>query len=918
VVDDGRPIALGSGRQPLLLSCLLLHANEVVSRDRLIDALWGEQPRKTARNALQVQVHALRRRLGAERIATEGLGYRLRVDAEELDVERFARLLARGREELASGAAQEAAATLGEAARLWRGPAFADVAYEAFAQTEIARLEELRLAGVEERIDSDLALARHDELVPELEALVSEHPLRERLQGQLMLALYRTGRQTDALGVFRRARRVLGEELGLEPGPDLQELQQSILRQDAALRVEPPELQARRHLPAPQTALVGRRRELEEIGALLRSEDVRLVTLTGAGGSGKTRLALQAAHDLADAFPDGVYFADLAHLRDPALVPTTIAHALGVEELTGAEIVGTIRDRLGPLRLLLVLDNFEVVDEAAPTVSDLLQAASGLAVLCTSRAPLRLSGEHEYRVAPLPLGDAVRLFAARARAVAPGFRRASEESDEVSEICRRVDCLPLAIELAAARTREYSPAEMLEALPGPLQIAGEGGRDLPERQRTLRAAIDWSHELLAPDEQALLARLGVFLGGCTVAAAAVVCDAGRSRLASLVAKSLLYEGIGGDGSLRFSMLEAVREYALERLRASGGIGEARARHATYYASLAEATGGDDEEPDWSVVEEEHDNLRAAIDWSHETGAADVELRLVASLWLFWSTRGHLREGWTRIEAALAQGSTQPGQLRARAMDGGSWLALRLGDFEQAELLAAESLAAYRALGDEWGAAGALNRLGAAVSSRGDVARAIALQHESAAIYRRLGDERKLAVVLSNLGYRLLIRGEHEEARLLCLEALEICRRRGDRSGEMLPLINLGLALLLQGRFEEALGCFRQSFELARELGYVVPTVYALVGLAAALAAVGEPEEAATTAAAVEAGAESTGVALAPFEQELHEQTVTSARQALGEEAFAAAWAHGSRLTLEEVAARAPEHAEPAADYMPIE
>jgi predicted ATPase/DNA-binding SARP family transcriptional activator len=912
IVDEGRPIALGSGRQPMLLACLLMHSNEIVSRDLLIDALWGEQPRKTARNALQVQVHALRKRLGQGRITTEGPGYRLRVDGGELDRERFEWLVARGRAELASGDADSAASIFREALGLWRGPALSDVAYDAFAQSEIARLEELRLVTLEDRIDAELALARHLELVPELEALVADHPLRERVHGQLMLGLYRSGRQTDALAAFRRLRRALLEDLGLEPGPELQGLQQAILRQDAALRVEPPEVRARRHLPATQTALFGRRHELDEVGALLRSQDVRLVTLTGAGGSGKTRLALQVAKGLADAFADGVYFADLAPVREPALVGTTMARVLGVEERRDQELAQTLHGHLRTRRLLLVLDSFERVDEAAPLLSDLLAAAPGLAFLVTSRTPLRLSGEHEYRVRPLPLPDAVQLFAARVRAVAPGFRRPSEEADEVAELCRRLDCLPLAIELAAARTRQYSPAELLVLLPGRLELAGDGARDLPARQRTLRATIDWSHELLDGDEQALFARLAAFAGGCTLGAAAAVCDAGRAQIASLVAKSLLYEHLGGTGGVRYSMLETVREYALERLEASGESDAVRMRHAEYFAAFAEASGGESSAPeDAALIEEEHDNLRTAIDWSHKSGPVDLELRLVAALVTFWAVSGHLREGRAWVEAALRRGSDGPAGSRAKALGGGSGLALRLGDYEQAELLAAESLAVYRSLDDEAGIAWALNRLGAAVSNRGDFAQAIALQEESAARYRVLEDDHGLALVLSNLGYCLVVQGEYEQAQVLCEEALSIARRRHDPSGMPMPLINLGLAWFLQQRYGEAFACFRRGIELSDALGHIVPLVYFLDGLAAVLAATGNAEQAATIVGAALAAAEATGASLEPLEQEIHDRTVEATKQALGAEAFAVAWATGCRLTMDEAVARALAIGEPA-------
>jgi DNA-binding SARP family transcriptional activator len=329
VAAGSSAVELAAGKQVALLACLLIGRGEVVSRDRLIDALWGEQPPPSAVNSLQVLVHALRRLLGASRIEREGPGYRLRLAPGELDLERFERLVARGRAELGRGESAAAAASLREALGLWRGQAYEDVGYEAFAQAEVARLAELRLAALEDRVAADLALGRHRELVAELQALVAEHPSRERLCGQLMLALYRSDRQAEALDVFARARRAMRDELGLEPGPALQELQRAILEHDATLGVAPAEARAGRQLPAAATPLVGREAELAELAALLRGGS-RLVTLTGAGGIGKTRLALHVGQELADAFADGVQFVDLAHLADPELVPGAIADVVGL------------------------------------------------------------------------------------------------------------------------------------------------------------------------------------------------------------------------------------------------------------------------------------------------------------------------------------------------------------------------------------------------------------------------------------------------------------------------------------------------------------------------------------------------------------------------------------------------------------
>ena len=902
VLAGSRVLELASGKQMALLACLLLARGDVVSRDRLIDALWGERPPTAAVNALQVHVHGLRQRLPPERIEREGPGYRLVVEPGELDAERFELLVARSRSELARGAAEAAASSLREALGLWRGHAYEDVRYEAFARAETARLDELRLAALEDRIASDLALGRHGDLVPELEALVSEHGSRERLCGQLMLALYRSDRQADALEVFQRARRVMGDELGIEPGSELRRLQRSILEQDPALVVEPAELRARRHLPAPATPLVGRQAELADLAALLR-DGSRLVTLTGAGGIGKTRLALRTGHDLADVFADGVHFVDLALLTDPDLVPGTIADRLGLatqrDEPPAAALSAFLRGR----RTLLLLDNFEVVDAAAPVVSDLLRAAPGLVVIATSRAPLRLSGEHQYRVGPLPLRDAVRLFASRARDVAPSFRQAGEEADEVARLCRRLDCLPLAIELAAARTRDYAPHELLESVPGALELTGEGARDLPSRQRTLRATIDWSYRLLAPDEQATFARLAAFAGGFTGESAGSVCGASRQTLASLVGASLLGERVDAGASMRWFMLETVREYALELLEELGEGDAYRDRHAVHCADLAEAF--EDEHPAsgsgaaWRRLEAEQDNFRSALDWTRASGALELELRLVGALAYFWATSDHLREGRARIDDALAHAAAAPAPLRAKALAGAALVAHSLGDYERMRESAQASLELFRSLRDDRRTALALNQLGIALSNLGDIDGGIVCHEENAAISRRLGDGTRLSAAINNLGYCLLRRGRHDRATALFEEGLAVCRAVGHRTAESVMLGNLGLAALLEGRPAEALRFFRLALLIDRELDYVEGLIYGVVGIAAALSdGPGAPDAAALLGAA-HAAAQATAVELEPLEVEVDAKAMETLRASLGADQLAEAHAAGAALSLDE-------------------
>ena len=640
---------------------------------------------------------------------------------------------------------------------------------------------------------------------------------------------------------------------------------------------------------------MGREAELAELAALLRGGS-RLVTLTGAGGIGKTRLALQIGHELAGAFADGVHFVDLSHLADPELVPGAIADVVGLAAQRDEPPVAALQAFLAARRTLLLLDNFEVVDAAAPLVGELLRAAPGLVVLATSRAPLRLSAEHQYRVEPLPLPDAVRLFAVRAGAVAPGFRRPGVQDAEVARLCERLDCLPLAIELAAARTRDYAPRELLDSVPGSLALAGEGARDLPSRQRTLRSTIDWSYRLLAPEEQATFARLSVFAGGFTAASAAAVCGAGRETVASLVGASLVGERLDPGGSMRWFMLETVREYALERLAGD----DLHRRHAEHYAELAEAV--EDEHPAsaaWRRLEAEQDNFRGALDWARASGALELELRLVGALAYFWATSDHLREGRARIDDALQHAADASAPLRARALAGEALVAHSLGDYERMRASAEASLELCRLLGDERRTALALNQLGIALSNLGDIDGGIRCHEENAAISRRLGDAIRLTAALNNLGYCLLRRGRHDRARALFEEGLTVSRQVGHRSGESALLGNLGLTALLEHRPAEALGLFREALLIDRELGYAEALIYGVVCIAAALAALDAAPDAALLLGAAETAARATAVELEPLEVEVHAEAIEALRGALGADELARAGATGRALSLDE-------------------
>jgi predicted ATPase/DNA-binding SARP family transcriptional activator len=819
-VRDGEgSLPLAGAKQRALLALLLLHANRVLSRDRLIDELWGDEPPATAVTSLQVYVSRLRKLLPAETLLTRPPGYVLEVEPEELDVRRFERLLAEGHAALAADDAERAAIVLHQALELWRGPALAEFAFEPFAQAEIGRLEDLRLAAVEERVEADLALGRHADLIGELEGLIAENPHRERLRGQLMLALYRSGRQAEALEAYQAARRALVDELGIEPTAELQTLEKAILTHDSALETAPIESPRNpTNLPVQPWPLVGRERELADVLALLEAN--RLVTLTGAGGSGKTRLALEAGAQLLDDFPDGVWFVSLAAVTDPGLVDATIARVLSAP--------GPLDEFLRRKRLLLLLDNLEqLLPGVAPTVATLKAK-----VLATSRERLNVTAEQEYPVQPLPLDDAVALFTQRARQLNPAF----EADEHAAEIARRLDGLPLALELAAARVNVLSAAAILERLDTRLPLLTGGARDVPERQRTLRATIDWSYELLTTEEQGLFSRLAVFAGGCTLDAAEQVCAAELDTLASLVEKNLLLRRTD-----RYSMLETIREYALERLEEHGERDRVSRALAAYLVTLLEEVQPFRDAP--GRLGDELDNLRTAVAWALAAPEPELALRLASEAVWFSGGMNMVREHSRWLEEALRSGGSAAPQARARALEQAASVARVLGDFERSQVLGEQALRLYLELQDEPPCVHVLRRLGDAASGAGDYARARAWYEQSYELAERLSDVRVYYAIQALGEFELRSGGDLHRAAKLLERSLTLARAAEDHWFLTHILHSLGDVALAQGDLARARSFYRDALRLCHQIDQWRTAVYCVAALAAVAALAGDTSRA---------------------------------------------------------------------------
>jgi predicted ATPase/class 3 adenylate cyclase len=676
-----------------------------------------------------------------------------------------------------------------------------------------------------------------------------------------------------------------------------------------------------KRLPAQLTSFIGREREIREVAELLERD--RLVTLAGPGGSGKTRLAVLVADRVLPYFDDGVFFVPLAPVRDTEMVPSTIAGVLGVKEGPDLPVVMALEEHLRDRRLLLVLDNFEHLLPVASVVSRLLRAASQVKVLATSRALLRIYGERDYVVAPLPIprphetsvpevesSPAVQLFLDRAAMARPGFALSVDSARAVAEICRRLDGLPLAIELAAARIRILSPGELLRRLGRRLALEG-GARDLPERQRTLRATIDWSHQLLDVDEAHLFAQLSIFAGGWTRQAAEQICDEGLGvqvldGLEALMDHSLVQRVMPGHDELRFDMLEMIREYARERLDASNETDDLARRHARYFLELvqdAEPHVTGPEADRWlDTLRLETDNYRSVLRWAMDRGdlpSLDIGLRMAASLWRFWQQTGALREARQWLEDLLERG-TDPSlrSARAKALIAAGGIAYWQTDLGRARDLYEEAVELYRGLGDRRGMADALNNLAPIPMMTGDVPLARRLAAQARDLWQELGDHWQAALATLTLGMSSLLEGGYEQALSYFEEFVPVVRARGDRFWLISGLTSMAQAQHFLGRFEQARQNFGEALRLALEANDLASVTIALDPLSNLEGAAGDHDRAVRLWAASEAIKQQIGGG-APAEVMRVSNPSAAATLAMGEVAVGRAWAEGWAMTPEE-------------------
>ena len=862
LLADGNAVAIRRGRPRRLFLTLLLRAGTAVSSDRLVDELWGDEIPKNAPNALQILISYLRKVLadvpGAPQIETIGGGYRLSIGDAFVDVHHFEEAIA----SISALGPTERVARLDRALGLWRGTPYAELLYEDVAQGDIARLNELRLDAIEARNDALLEMGRHQEVLTSLRQLVIEEPLRERFHAQLALALYRSGRQADSLRALDNARDLLLEQLGLDPGPELRELQQAILEQAPEL-APPPRIDHELPSPAnlrpthaeevgrrvvPDDDTVGRTDAIHKLRQLARSR--RLVTLTGPGGTGKTRLAAEVATSL-----DRVWWADLSPVQDASGVLRTLSAAVGSPIGTDDDPIEGLLAHLQNEQGVLIIDTCEHVLEVVRALLEQILDRTKTTVLATSRQPLRLRDELAWPVPPLGLpdpnnltiagvreSDAAELFRRRATSVAPDFEINERNAADVGRICLMLDGLPLALELAAGHAGVLTPASIVRLLDDRLRILVSEGQG---RQQTLRATIEWSYQRLSSTERTFLHRLAVFAGGFSLEAAVTVAgadllDDGLAVLLALANQSL----VSTAGADRFRLLDTIHAFVHERLDARDAS-EARDRHAQWYRLFAEEANrhlrGSDAVGWMDEVRAELPNLRAALEWSFAGGDSTIGAAIAAALSWFWSVEGLASEATEWLEAARPTVDSG-GVLEASLMNGRGLHAATMGDLTTAleECGAAADL--YRRHEDDRGEAHALIYMGIALWGLGRYREAADTHDRAVALFRRLGDDRGFAI---SLALRARTAADLEESTTADLldAALPIARRVGDPHVVALCLEQRSRCATADGDVDLAWELAAESLTLHEGIGHGEGTVASLHALGRALAAAGKLDEA---------------------------------------------------------------------------
>jgi len=902
ITDDAWKLRKAAG----IVKLLALEPTLRLHREQILDILWSDLDPDAAANNFRYALYTARRILDAAGLPLREGDHLSLGDTESIwvDVHAFeaAADFARGGNDPAAWLA---------AADLYRGELLPSDRYEEWLD---ARRTALHASFVE-------VITRHATVSEEggdsasafdsWQRLIAVDPANEEAHAHLMLLHARAGRQREALAQFERLVDALSSELGAEPDTVTQQLAQAIAEGRISADPEPAaRSMGRDNLPAQTTELIGRDQELDEIRGTLAES--RLVTLTGPGGVGKTRLALAVAGAERANFEHGVFFIPLAPLDHPEQVESALVHALGLREAIGKPLTETLVEHLSGKSVLLALDNFEHIVSAASLVSFLLEACPRLRVLATSRVPLRLRGEHEYPLHSLTVDASTALFVERSRHVKPTFQPDADQMPLIGDICRQLDGLPLAIELAAARSKVLPPQALLERLEHPLKLLTGGARDLPERQRTLRNTIAWSYDLLDSLDQTVFRRLGIFSGGWTLDAAETVAgldeDAGDfvlDNITTLIDNALIQQTEQADGQPRFSMLATIHEFAREQLAASGEQDTLRDRHLEYFTRLATTTEAHLEGEDQALwldrIEADVSNFNAALEWCRQGNRPEPGLEMIRSLRLYWFIRGHLAEGvrWATSITGMHGVEAFP-DLYADALNSAGFLARHHGDFARGYTFINRSLETSRQLGDPKRISDAQANLGYIVLQEERYEEAEKLYMASLAISRGIDNQQGIADALSHLALISLLQGNFHDARQLNEESLEIWQSLGDHEGVAWAHHRLGIVVLQQGDHATAREYFLTNLTISSQIGYLWGIAWAYEGFSQLAIIAGQPQLAVRLTSAADAIRNVSGIPLSGSERRERERIVAEARNLLDEPAFNTAWQAGHHWTPEEI------------------